>query len=399
MILETERLYLREMNAGDFDALCRILQDEETMYAYEGAFSDEEVREWLDRQLSRYQKWGFGLWAVVLKETGGMIGQCGLTMQPWKSGEVLEIGYLFERRYWHKGYATEAARACKQYAFETLKAEEVCSIIRDTNFPSQRVALRSGLVKTDSWTKHYRGVDMPHFRYVAFRGEQKEKAMNIEEQFNLIAQEYDQNRRRFIPCFEDYYIGTTKQILHFIDSPKRVLDLGAGTGLLSYYWYRECPSARYVLVDIAEEMLGVSEKRFGGIDNVTHEICDYTKSLPEGEFDAVISALSIHHLEDEEKERLFRRIFEKLPQSGVFVNYDQFNAGSAKMNAWFDSYWEKQLGESGLSDRDIELWKERRKLDRECSVETEIGMLRRSGFSEVSCLYQNGKFSVIIVLK
>ena len=171
MIIETERLYLREMNAGDFEALCRILRDEETMYAYEGAFSDEEAREWLDRQLARYQKWGFGLWAVVLKETGGMIGQCGLTMQPWKGAEVLEIGYLFERRYWHHGYATEAARACKQYAFETLKADEVCSIIRDTNIPSQRVALRSGMVKTDSWTKHYRGVDMPHFRYVAFREE------------------------------------------------------------------------------------------------------------------------------------------------------------------------------------------------------------------------------------
>ena len=89
------------------------------MYAYEGAFSYSEVQEWLDRQIRRYQKWGFGLWAVILKETGGMIGQCGLTMQPWKEEEVLEIGYLFNRRFWHKGYAVEAARACKQYAFET----------------------------------------------------------------------------------------------------------------------------------------------------------------------------------------------------------------------------------------------------------------------------------------
>lgn len=109
MILETERLYFREMNQADYDALCQILQDEETMYAYEGAFADKEVQEWLDRQLSRYRRWGFGLWAVILKETGEMIGQCGLTMQPWKDEEVLEIGYLFRRQYWHKGYATEAA--------------------------------------------------------------------------------------------------------------------------------------------------------------------------------------------------------------------------------------------------------------------------------------------------
>ena len=166
MILETERLYLREMEQSDFESLCKILKDEETMYAYEGAFNDAEVQEWLDRQISRYQKYGFGLWAVVLKETDEMIGQCGLTMQPWKEKELLEIGYLFQRLYWHKGYATEAAKACKKYAFEVLNADAVYSIIRDTNVASQKVAVRNSMIVTDSWTKHYRGVDMPHDCYV-----------------------------------------------------------------------------------------------------------------------------------------------------------------------------------------------------------------------------------------
>lgn len=169
MKLETERLYMREMNQGDFDSLCKILQDEETMYAYEGAFSEDEVQEWLDRQICRYQKWNFGLWAVILKESDEMIGQCGLTMQPWRDGEVLEIGYLFEKAYWHNGYATEAAEACKKYAFEILEADEVCSIIRNTNIASQNVAIRNGMIRTDKWTKHYRGVDMPHYRYVVHR--------------------------------------------------------------------------------------------------------------------------------------------------------------------------------------------------------------------------------------
>ena len=169
VIFETKRLYLRELNENDFGALCKILQDEETMYAYEGAFSDREVQEWLDKQLSRYREHGFGLWAVVLKETGEVIGQCGLTMQTWKNEKVLEIGYLFQRKFWHNGYASEAAAACKKYAFEVLKADEVCSIIRDTNIPSQRVAERNGMIKTDSWTKHYRGVDMPHFRFVVYK--------------------------------------------------------------------------------------------------------------------------------------------------------------------------------------------------------------------------------------
>ena len=169
MILETKRLYLREMNPSDFNSLCRILQDEKAMYAYEEAFSDQEVQEWLDRQIYRYQKWNFGLWAAVLKETDKMIGQCGLTMQQWKDQEVLEIGYLFERSHWHQGYATEAAKACKQYAFEKLNASEVCSIIRDSNTASQNVAMRNGMVMKDQWIKHYKGVDMPHYRYVVYR--------------------------------------------------------------------------------------------------------------------------------------------------------------------------------------------------------------------------------------
>ena len=166
MIFQTERMYLREMNQTDFDSLCKILQDKDTMYAYEGAFNDNEVQEWLDRQISRYQKWNFGLWAVILKENDEMIGQCGLTMQPWKETEVLEIGYLFNRLYWHKGYAIETATACKKYAFETLKANEVCSIIRDTNIASQNVAIRNGMTIRDTWIKHYRGIDMLHYRYV-----------------------------------------------------------------------------------------------------------------------------------------------------------------------------------------------------------------------------------------
>lgn len=169
MVLETKRLYLRELTSSDFGALCKILQDEETMYAYEGAFSDAEVREWLDRQISRYQTWGFGLWAVVLKECDELIGQCGLTMQPWKDKELLEVGYLFRRGYWNRGYAVEAAKACRDYAFSVLDADEVCSIIRDTNIASQNVALRNGMTIRDAWTKHYRGVDMPHHRYVVRR--------------------------------------------------------------------------------------------------------------------------------------------------------------------------------------------------------------------------------------
>lgn len=170
-IIETERLYMREMTVEDFPALCRILCDKDVMYAYEHAFDEKEVREWLEKQFARYEKYGFGLWAVILKESGEMIGQCGLTMQDADGREVLEIGYLFRKAYWHCGYAAEAAIACKKYAFDHLGAEEVFSIIRDSNIPSQNVAKRNGMTVSGSFTKHYYNMDMPHLLFSVKRGE------------------------------------------------------------------------------------------------------------------------------------------------------------------------------------------------------------------------------------
>lgn len=164
-ILETSRLYLRKMDQNDLPDLAEILQDEIAMTAYEHAFSDEEVQQWLDKQLMRYRDDGFGLWAVILKETGEMVGQCGITLQPLYSRMVPEIGYLLKRRHWHNGYAAEVAIACRTYAFETLGLDEICSIIRDTNTASIHVAQRNGMRLTDQFVKHYYGVDMPHVVY------------------------------------------------------------------------------------------------------------------------------------------------------------------------------------------------------------------------------------------
>lgn len=167
-MLESERLFFRKLTKEDFPALCKILQDNDVMYAYEGKFNDKEVTEWLDRQLWRYENEnGHGLYAVILKENGELIGQCGLTLQDYKEKKVLEIGYLFQKKYWHKGYATEAAKAWKRYAFEVLGEKEVFSVIRDTNIASQKVAERNGMIKADTFVKHYRGVDMPHYLYTA----------------------------------------------------------------------------------------------------------------------------------------------------------------------------------------------------------------------------------------
>lgn len=158
--LSAGRLHLRPMVQSDYRALCAILQDPEVMYAYEHAFSDAEVQDWLDRQLNRYQKDGFGLWAAVLPDTGEMLSPLG---------DVMEVGYLFRRDCWHQGYATQCARACMHYGYWALDADAVYSIIRDNNAPSRAVAERNGMQVVGQFTKHYYGVDMPHLIYCARR--------------------------------------------------------------------------------------------------------------------------------------------------------------------------------------------------------------------------------------
>ena len=165
MVLETERLLLRKMTEADYESLAAILQDPQVMYAYEHAFSDEEVRQWLDRQLERYARYGFGLWGVIEKATGQFIGQCGVTIQDADGQEVPEIGYLFRRDRWRQGFAAEAAAACKKYAFTVLGFQEVYSIIRDNNLPSQHVALRNGMSVRGSFVKHYYNMDMLHLLF------------------------------------------------------------------------------------------------------------------------------------------------------------------------------------------------------------------------------------------
>lgn len=130
---------------------------------------------WMQKQLQRYKEYGFGLWGVYNKKSGEMIGQCGITMQKYKEVHVPEIGYLLAYKYWHNGFATEAAIACREYGFKKLDFDTLYSIIRDTNIASQKVAMRNGMRLVDTIVTHYRGVDMPHKVFCVRRSEHGSK--------------------------------------------------------------------------------------------------------------------------------------------------------------------------------------------------------------------------------
>lgn len=145
MILETDRLLLREHAPDDFDALHEIFSDAETMKHYPHPFSAEETLGWIERNQRRYAEHGFGLWAMELKETGRLIGDCGVTLQPIHGQMLPEIGYHIHRAHQRRGYASEAAAGCIRYAFETLGFDRVYSYMKYTNEPSARTAMKNGM--------------------------------------------------------------------------------------------------------------------------------------------------------------------------------------------------------------------------------------------------------------
>ena len=143
--LETERLVLREYSPDDFDALYAVLGDAENMCHYPYTFDEERVRGWIARNRERCQQYGFGLWAVCLKDTGEMIGDCGLTLQ-MIDGELLpEIGYHIRRDMQHKGYAKEAAAAVRDWAFRNTSYPALYSYCKYTNEASYRTAESIGM--------------------------------------------------------------------------------------------------------------------------------------------------------------------------------------------------------------------------------------------------------------
>ncbi|EAI5357308.1 glutamine-hydrolyzing GMP synthase [Campylobacter upsaliensis] len=178
-ILETPRTYLRPYRLDDLEDLHKIL-DEKTMYAWGHAFSKQECKEWIEKQLRAYKKHGFGLWAVVDKASGEIIGNAGLNYENItlvsdetkvdevdSSGEsqceILELGYLLNHRFWGQGLGLEVARACAKYAFSKLGVKELYCLIKEDNAPSLKLAKKLGMRVVGKNIKHYKGQELAHF--------------------------------------------------------------------------------------------------------------------------------------------------------------------------------------------------------------------------------------------
>ena len=152
MVIETERLFLREMAYDDFWALYQVLTDSDIMQHYPYRFDENRVRNWIERNIERYRIFGFGLWAVCLKDTGEMIGDCGLTMQLINGQIKPEIGYHIRADKQKNGFAKEAAIAVRDWTFHNTPFNIVYSYMVHTNEPSYKTAISYGCKQVDAFS-------------------------------------------------------------------------------------------------------------------------------------------------------------------------------------------------------------------------------------------------------
>ncbi|MDD4395804.1 MAG: GNAT family N-acetyltransferase [Bacteroidales bacterium] len=155
-IIETERLLLRELNPTDLTDLLKVLGDEVSMQYYPAPFDENKVKAWINWNIDNYQQYGHGLWVVILKQNNTFLGDCGITMQEVEGTWLPEIGYHIRKEFCGNGYATEAAKACLHYAFNTLNYNTVISYMKHDNLPSACVAQKIGM----KFVRHFHKVVM-----------------------------------------------------------------------------------------------------------------------------------------------------------------------------------------------------------------------------------------------
>ena len=215
--------------------------------------------------------------------------------------------------------------------------------------------------------------------------------------FDAHAGSYDAARRRLIPPFDSFY-GTTVNALRLGGrTPERILDLGAGTGLLSQRLRAAYPRAHITLLDGAGGMLDKARAMLGDA-NVAYVQADLGDPLPSGPWDAVVSALAIHHLSDPGKRALLARIREALQPGGVFVNAEQVSGPTPFFTGVYAAWHEAHARASGSDDAEWSAAVERMSFDQCASVEDQLRWLREAGFTEADCLMKDHRFAVLVAL-
>jgi tRNA (cmo5U34)-methyltransferase len=215
--------------------------------------------------------------------------------------------------------------------------------------------------------------------------------------FDAHARDYEALRRRLVPSFDLLY-GTAVQALELAECElRRVLDLGAGTGLLAAAIATAHPGSELVLFDGSAAMLDQARESLGR--RASYIVGDLHQAPPAGPWDAVVSALAIHHLEHPAKRALFARIHDALSPGGVFVNAEQVRGPTDFLDGVYLRWQERRVRELGASRSEWEGALERMRVDRNASVERQLEWLLAAGYTDVDCLFKDHRLAVLFARK
>lgn len=229
------------------------------------------------------------------------------------------------------------------------------------------------------------------YNYKIVGGNKMDKLMT--KVFNSAAEKYDMQRNELIPLMNIFY-GTAVELTNINNDNGRILDLGAGTGLLTEKVIKKYPNAEYTLVDIADGMLEVAKERFKGRDNINFKVEDYRNGINGGKYDAIISSMSIHHLDSNEKKRLYKNIFNSLKEGGVFVNADQVKGEDYQSEEIVKGYQLSYIENCSLSREEKDKTYERIGLDKMDKMSDQINMLKEVGFKSADVYYKCYNYTV-----